>query len=211
MTRTIRIQPWAPTIVVTLMLCSGLLALPLAASQSIASHVGPPAGQKCPDGRNVIGFDAGGNIICSGDCGNAVVDAGESCDDGNTVSGDGCSAACQPEEAGSYVPPARPAAETSSPAVAAAGMPAGPVISDVEPTNVVYGKSGVTVTIEGAGFDGTSVVLFNGERYQTTVDPSGTRLTFRPETAGLTIGAYPITVRNGSGQEATRKRGLVIY
>jgi cysteine-rich repeat protein len=31
-------------------------------------------------------------------CGNAVVDAGESCDDGNQTAGDGCSATCQVEE-----------------------------------------------------------------------------------------------------------------
>ena len=30
-------------------------------------------------------------------CGNGTVDAGEGCDDGNTVDGDGCSASCQPE------------------------------------------------------------------------------------------------------------------
>jgi cysteine-rich repeat protein len=30
-------------------------------------------------------------------CGNGTVDAGESCDDGNTVSGDGCSSTCQIE------------------------------------------------------------------------------------------------------------------
>jgi cysteine-rich repeat protein len=31
-------------------------------------------------------------------CGNGTVDAGETCDDGNTTSGDGCSATCQTEE-----------------------------------------------------------------------------------------------------------------
>ena len=31
-------------------------------------------------------------------CGNGIVDAGETCDDGNTVSGDGCSADCQIEK-----------------------------------------------------------------------------------------------------------------
>lgn len=32
-----------------------------------------------------------------GDCGNGILDPGEQCDDGNTVSGDGCSATCQRE------------------------------------------------------------------------------------------------------------------
>ena len=30
-------------------------------------------------------------------CGNAIVEAGEGCDDGNTGAGDGCSPVCQPE------------------------------------------------------------------------------------------------------------------
>jgi cysteine-rich repeat protein len=30
-------------------------------------------------------------------CGDGVLDAGESCDDGNTVGGDGCSATCETE------------------------------------------------------------------------------------------------------------------
>jgi cysteine-rich repeat protein len=33
----------------------------------------------------------------SGECGNGVIEAGEICDDGNTQSGDGCSATCNPE------------------------------------------------------------------------------------------------------------------
>lgn len=28
-------------------------------------------------------------------CGNSIVETGETCDDGNTVSGDGCSSTCQ--------------------------------------------------------------------------------------------------------------------
>jgi cysteine-rich repeat protein len=36
----------------------------------------------------------GDNPAC---CGNGVMDAGETCDDGNTAGGDGCSAACQTE------------------------------------------------------------------------------------------------------------------
>jgi uncharacterized protein (TIGR03382 family) len=35
-----------------------------------------------------------------GTCGNGVIDPGEQCDDGNTVSGDGCSATCQDEATG---------------------------------------------------------------------------------------------------------------
>jgi len=45
----------------------------------------------CPAGFNCIGFQ------CVSACGNGALDAGEECDDGNTVSGDGCSATCQLE------------------------------------------------------------------------------------------------------------------
>ena len=31
-------------------------------------------------------------------CGNGIIEAGESCDDGNVVDGDGCSATCQPDD-----------------------------------------------------------------------------------------------------------------
>lgn len=34
-------------------------------------------------------------IACT--CGNKILDSSESCDDGNTVSGDGCSSSCQTE------------------------------------------------------------------------------------------------------------------
>jgi len=28
-------------------------------------------------------------------CGNGIIDVGETCDDGNTIDGDGCSSTCQ--------------------------------------------------------------------------------------------------------------------
>ena len=50
------------------------------------------------------GFEAGGwnlddvCLVATGpSCGNSVVEAGEACDDGNTLGGDGCSASCQDE------------------------------------------------------------------------------------------------------------------
>ena len=57
----------------------------------------PPAGQVCPQGSWVIGFDNESNILCSGTCGNRVLNNGEACDDGNTTNGDDCSAMCQSE------------------------------------------------------------------------------------------------------------------
>ena len=53
----------------------------------------PNAGAACPGGI----CDGNGQCITSSVCGNGIIEAGEQCDDGDTVSGDGCSATCQVE------------------------------------------------------------------------------------------------------------------
>ena len=70
------------------------------------------AGQSCPNGAFVTGFDASGNIICTfanisggtggtggtgATCGDGIIASTEGCDDHNTASGDGCSSSCQVE------------------------------------------------------------------------------------------------------------------
>ncbi len=63
------------------------------------------ANVKCSSG-NVCKLDENKVAMCvSLTCGNGKVEAGETCDDGNTANGDGCSAACQKEEA---LPPPLP-------------------------------------------------------------------------------------------------------
>lgn len=47
----------------------------------------------------------GGGSGMSATCGDGVLDASEQCDDGNTTSGDGCSAACETEGASGYCTP----------------------------------------------------------------------------------------------------------
>src|SRR5579862_2786316 len=37
-------------------------------------------------------------VCLTGGCGNGIVDPGELCDDGNTISGDGCAADCKSRE-----------------------------------------------------------------------------------------------------------------
>lgn len=61
-----------------------------------------PDGTPCDDGMTCTVADTCVGGICSGDsatCGDGVVQSscGEECDDGNTTSGDGCSASCRPE------------------------------------------------------------------------------------------------------------------
>ena len=48
------------------------------------------------NGAGTLGF-AGGIVINTAACGDHQLNSGESCDDGNTAAGDGCSAACQIE------------------------------------------------------------------------------------------------------------------
>jgi cysteine-rich repeat protein len=55
------------------------------------------AGQSCSIGQFLTGFDSAGGILCAevAGCGNASIDPGEACDDGNDIDGDGCSTSCQ--------------------------------------------------------------------------------------------------------------------
>jgi len=65
------------------------------------------AGASCSGNTSEDGFP----MTCAGDgggasqsvCGNAVLDAGEQCDDGNTTAGDGCNASCRIEACGNAV------------------------------------------------------------------------------------------------------------
>ena len=53
----------------------------------------------CDDGDETCDHDTDGDGHCDQPtCGNTMVETGETCDDGNTVSGDGCSSTCTVEE-----------------------------------------------------------------------------------------------------------------
>jgi len=195
---------------------STILALLALGSASAAEQPGPGnpalAGQMCPAGSYVIGFDSAGNIVCSAICGNGVLDAQEACDDGNAEAGDGCSPACQPEAAASDAAAAVVAAET---AAVARSQPQptseGPLITDVEPSSVVYGTRETAVTVSGSGFNANSVIVFAGTRYTPRVNADGTRLEATLVTSTLTIGRYALTVSSGPGHEITLKKALVVY
>ncbi|MFL5347607.1 MAG: DUF4215 domain-containing protein [Hyalangium sp.] len=61
----------------------------------------PPDGPHLdPGGGNTDGGTNGGDGGTTLACGNRTIQAGEACDDGNTVSGDGCAADCKAIEAG---------------------------------------------------------------------------------------------------------------
>ena len=208
-----------------------MIATPSAMAQTPdGAAAWPPAGQMCPQGAYVIGFDGGGNIVCSQVCGNDRLDAGEACDDGNTVGGDGCSAACQPEVAAAPAPPVAPVAREATPSAvaapaAAAAAPPAPTsapavasatarqlaITDVEPSSVLYGAREVTLTIHGAGFHRGTVVLFNGSTYTPSVNPAGSELKVTLPTSRLAMGRYPVKVSNGPDEIVKWGKPLVVF
>ncbi|MDX2088245.1 MAG: hypothetical protein SFX73_10365 [Kofleriaceae bacterium] len=56
---------------------------------------GIPSDDECPPGQDCTG--GGGSTPAAAMCGNALVETGETCDDGNRTAGDGCSAVCSTE------------------------------------------------------------------------------------------------------------------
>jgi len=186
-----------------------------------ATEGGALAGQMCPAGSFVIGFDSAGDIVCSEACGNGVVNAGEACDDGNRLNGDGCSAACQPEssatggdQAAIAVAPAAAAVTSTASAMPAAATTApntGLVISNIEPSSVLYGTRELALVVIGTGFTADSEVEFAGSRYTPSVNPDGTRLEVTLATRNLAMGRYAVTVSDGAGHRATLKKALVVY
>ena len=170
-----------------------------------------PAGQVCPGGSYVIGFDSEANIICSEACGNGVLNPGETCDDGNTESGDSCPATCRSEGA-------EPGGADAEAAAQAIPMDAGispsssiPVISDIRPSKLVFGAPELAITVNGTGFHADSVIIFEGTSYTPQVNQAGTQLKVTIPIGDLSIGPYRITVSNGPGMETTVKRALEIY
>ena len=152
---------------------------------SNSSAIRALAGQMCPNGTYVIGFDSEGKIICADACGNGVPNT-----DGDE------------EEL---------AVETSATDPGSLPPIPNPVISGVKPKSIVWGTSEVAITVIGTGFHDESVVIFEGSTYKPAVNQAGTRLDITIETANLIIGHYAIKVSNGSGLENTLKRALAVY
>jgi fibro-slime domain-containing protein len=113
---------------------------------------------------------------CSTSCGDANIDAGEQCDDGNAVSGDGCSAMCMQELGFTCGPEMRPDTEPcpSNPALQCLVLP------------VIY-----------RDFDAHNVASGHPDFFYLNAPASGGR------TTGVTPGATKTTcVPNASGTKA---------
>jgi hypothetical protein len=172
------------------------------------STIRTPAGQMCPSGSYVIGFDSEGNIICNEACGNGVLNTGA---EGVDTDGDEKELAAETSATDPDGDEEELAAKTSATDPGSIPSISTPVISDVEPRSVVWGTSELAITVIGTGFHAESVIIFEGSTYKPVVDQAGTRLDTTIATANLGIGSYAIKVSNGSGLDNTFKRALVVY
>ena len=127
---------------------------------------------QCGDGVITGSEQCDGTPGCEADCtlipacGNAAREAGEQCDDGNTTSGDGCSAACQWEKLAEVEP-------NDTPAAADAALPA-----ITKTTNI----TGAISAIGDADLFKVTVATTRVVRFEI-FDPSGTDCIAMPTTA----------------------------
>ena len=201
-----KIKPSTTTLLLAFLAANLALATASPVNGEETGGAAPPAGQMCPKGSYVIGFDSDANIVCSSSAAVAEQANLEAVDSRAVPTSDDAGPA--------------PAAAAAAPSVAAQTAPAPPAsapapvklqISDVDPSTVVYGKREVTITLTGAGFTADSMIRFNGADYRPEVSDGGTRLTVTLPTRDLSIGKYPITVTNGSGDQVQAKKKLAVF
>jgi len=178
----------------------------------------PPAGQMCPPGAYVTGFDTAGNIVC-GHPGEAAAATTEC----PAVS---CPPAAEPRMPAAAASPAAVAAETGrappadqQPAAASAqATPSSavaqditPVIDQLKPWSVAWGSDEVTIAVLGSGFTEQSKVIFQGVIYTPSPGSNVNSLEITLKTRGLAMGRYPITVSNGPDHAQTLPGAFYIY
>jgi len=104
---------------------SGCTCVPaVAACGGPGNPNGPPVcWGACPSASMVCATFAGGCMCLQGPnlCGNGTLDPGEGCEDGNTVSGDGCDANCTPTACGNGIATAGEECDGNDAAACAAG------------------------------------------------------------------------------------------
>ena len=159
-----------------------------------------PAGQMCPEGAYVIGFDLQSNIICSEIEAEPEVPVPEP-----TVTPDKPASTTQQDTAVPKPVAAQPAQRVIVP------VARNPVISDVDPAAVVFGTPEVSLTVTGTGFEKESIIVFDGSTYPASVNQAGTQIVITIATRRLSIGPYAITVLNGSGGKVTLRKALEVY
>ena len=196
-----------PAIVAVSMVVSSLAA----AAPQTGSGSPAPAGQICPDGSFVIGFDPEGNILCREPRGDGVVETAEGHDEDHSEMGNGSATASQSESVNPSGQETEIAAQTTSTEPNNLHDDTVPVISDVEPSSVVWGTAEVAITIIGTGFNPESIIVFEEKKYAPSVNQAGTRLSATIATRNLSLGSYAVNVSNGAGNDDTLKKALVFF
>ena len=111
-------------------------------------------------------------------CGNGVIETGETCDDGNTVSGDGCSSTCQTEVPGEEPP---------------GGGPGGVgALITVEPTEfninlAINTNVDRTITIKNIGSESTTISVSQQDLNQNVILPVAELTLNAGETKEITV------------------------
>jgi hypothetical protein len=188
------------------------LGLACMAAGSLQADTRPPAGQMCPDGAYVRGFDAGGNIVCSVVAGAVSSQAPETRQDPTDETGQACPEGCAKVAVEPAAESEASAAEAGSARGQAAGEDSsGPVISKIKPTGVVFGARETTIRIFGSGFTADTIVKFQGAAYTPSVNTAGTELQVTIGTRDLPMGRYAITISNADGTETTKRRALEVF
>ncbi len=189
-----------PKACLLLLFFSTAVSLGMSGDSHAADHAAP-AGQMCPEGSYVIGFDSESNIICAS-LNNNTVEPDEASVEGNIEVQD-------TTETQSVQPKPVEQAVLAEPVIVSRTQVL--TITDVEPSTVVFGKARLAITVSGTGFNSDSVIIFEGSPYSTSVNSSGTRLEAMITIGKLSIGAYVIMVSNGLGKEVVLKKALEIF
>ncbi|HEY5775582.1 MAG TPA: IPT/TIG domain-containing protein [Xanthomonadales bacterium] len=176
------------------------------AGSVLAAGNPPPAGQMCPRGAYVTGFDPEGNIVCSDAPESGLPATTEATVQADKAGADACPPGCTSSTAASS---SQAAADTTVKDQDAA--PNGPVIAKIKPWSVVFGAREATITILGSGFNDKSVVIFQDATYTPSVNAAGTELRVTIETRSLPIGKYAISVSNRAGLATTKRAALEVF
>jgi cysteine-rich repeat protein len=143
-------------------------------------------------------------------CGDGFVDAPETCDDGNTANGDGCSSTCVIESIGEAEPNDTTAqADASGVQLAGPGAIAGAIgaVGDKDFFKLTLGAAGVYrfETLDPSGVDctiATTVRLFDSGGAPITSDDNSGMSTCSALTLNLAAGSYYVSVEQ-QGNTAT--------
>lgn len=128
-------------------------------------------------------------------CGNGELEEGEVCDDGNTISGDGCNASCTLQDNWDHVAEFYPSGDQNEPAVACHTQSMAAVWTDWS------GSDGDGAGIRARFFtpDGVPVDTPNGNDHELTVNQTNSGHQHAPAIALLFGGDYVVAWTDGSG------------